>query len=116
MTVKNNPTEGGGTDITYDRVFLPSLEEMYIAKQQSGDGAYHPYWKMMAGTDSPAPLWTNNDRYKSYALENQTSAQYVRLRSAHVGSCNRAWYVSASGSVGSHYSTDTLRALPLVAI
>ena len=116
VTVKNNPTEGGGTDITYDRVFLPSLEEMYIAKQQSGEGAYHPYWKMRAGTDSPAPLWTNNDRYKSYALENQTSAQYVRLRSASVGHCNYAWYVYASGGVFSSGSTDTLRALPLVAI
>lgn len=116
VTVKNNPTEGGGTDITYDRVFLPSLEEMYIAKQQSGEGAYHPYWKMRAGADSPVPLWTNNDRYKSYALENQTSAQYVRLRSAHVGYCSYAWHVSTSGSVYSNYGTYTLRALPLVAI
>lgn len=116
VTVKNNPTEGGGTDITYDRVFLPSLEEMYIAKQQSGEGAYHPYWKMRAGTDSPVPLWTNNDRYKSYALENQTSAQYVRLRSASVGNCNYTWSVHTSGSVSGYSSTGALRALPLVAI
>lgn len=116
VTVKNNPTEGGGTDITYDRVFLPSLEEMYIAKQRSGEGAYHPYWKMRAGTDSPVPLWTNNDRYKSYALENQTSAQYVRLRSADVGYCNGTWSVYASGYVYYISSTGALRALPLVAI
>lgn len=116
VTVKNNPTEGGGTDITYDRVFLPSLEEMYIAKQQSGEGAYHPYWKMRAGTDSPVPLWTNNDRYKNYALENHTSAQYVRLRSANVGHCYHAWHVHTSGGVYDYGSTGALRALPLVAI
>lgn len=116
VTAKNTPTEGGGTDITYDRVFLPSLEEMYITKQSDGEGAYHPYWKMRAGTDSPVPWWKENDRYKSYALENQTSAQYVRLRAAYVGSCTNAWYVSASGNVYNVSSTYALRALPLVAI
>ena len=117
VTVKNNPTEGGGTDITYDKVFLPSLEEMYVTKQVSGEGPYHPYWKLRAGTESPVPQYKNNDRYKSYALENQTSAQYVRLRSASVGFCNYAWYVGASGYVGnSFFSTNAFCALPLVVI
>lgn len=116
VTAKNTPTESRGTDITYDRVFLPSLEEMYIAKQSDGEGGYHPYWKMRAGTDSPVPWWKDNDRYKSYALENQTSAQHVRLRSASVGYCHYPWTVSASGCVNYSYSTSAMRALPLVAI
>ena len=116
VTAKNTPTESRGTDITYDRVFLPSLEEMYIAKQSDGEGGYHPYWKMRAGTDSPVPWWKDNDRYKSYALENQTSAQHVRLRSAYVGNCNHTWSVYTSGYVTSNSSTNALRALPLVAI
>lgn len=116
VTAKNTPTESRGTDITYDRVFLPSLEEMYIAKQSDGEGGYHPYWKMRAGTDSPVPWWKDNDRYKSYALENQTSAQHVRLRSASVGYCISAWAVYASGSVNSNSSAYAMRALPLVAI
>lgn len=116
VTAKNTPTESRGTDITYDRVFLPSLEEMYIAKQSDGEGGYHPYWKMRAGTDSPVPWWKDNDRYKSYALENQTSAQHVRLRSAYVGNCIYTWYVYASGYVTNAYSTNALRAVPLVAI
>lgn len=116
VTAKNTPTESRGTDITYDRVFLPSLEEMYIAKQSDGEGGYHPYWKMRAGTDSPVPWRKDNDRYKSYALENQTSAQHVRLRSADVGGCNSTWYVRASGYVGSANSAGAVRALPLVAI
>ena len=117
VTAKNTPTEGGGTDVTYDKVFLPSLEEMYITKQSDGEGAYHPYWKMRAGTDTPAPWWKDNDRYKNYALENHTSAQYVRLRSANVGNCNNTWGMNTSGDVNSgSISTGALRALPLVAI
>ena len=116
VTAKNTPTESRGTDITYDRVFLPSLEEMYIAKQSDGEGGYHPYWKMRAGTDSPVPWWKDNDRYKSYALENQTSAHTVRLRSANVGHCSYTWNVYTSGYVSYNGSTYAMRALPLVAI
>ena len=116
VTAKNTPTEGGGTDVTYDKVFLPSLEEMYITKQSDEEGAYHPYWKMRAGTDSPVPWWKENDRYRSYALENQTSAQYVRLRSAFVGNCISTWIVYASGIVLNYTSANAMRALPLVAI
>lgn len=116
VTAKNNPTEGGGTDITYDRVFLPSLEELYVTRQIAGEGEYHKYWKLRAGTTSPVPQYKENDRYKNYALENHTSAQYVRLRSAYVGYAYYVWIVNPSGYVHYNGATNAWRGVPLIVI
>lgn len=116
VTAKNDPTEGGGTDVTYDKVFLPSLEEMHITKQKAGEGEVHKYWKIRSCATSPVPWYQANDKYIHYALENHTSAQYVRLRSARVGYACSTWGVYPSGSVYNHYATIAWRSAPLIII
>ena len=115
-TFKNTVQEGGGIEYTYDKVFLPSLEEMYITKQNAGEGAYHKYWKIRAGATTPVSQYKENDRYKNYALENHTSAQYVRLRSAGSGIACGTWHIDPSGRVHNGNATNAYRALPLIVI
>ncbi|MBQ8707746.1 MAG: hypothetical protein IJ523_06655 [Succinivibrionaceae bacterium] len=119
VTALNTVTDGGGNETTYDRFFLPSLEQEYIAPQVSGaEGAYWPYWKERLGLTSPQAQGTGgaNAKHIRYAIENHTSSQHVRLRSAHRGVVNYAWYVGASGNAGSYNATHAYRPAPACVI
>lgn len=100
---------------TYDTFFLPSLEQMYCTPQLAGvEGPYWEYWKR--ALELPSPALTGQDhtypRYKTYAVNAQTSSQYVRLRSANRGTAANAWSVSASGFIASYYACSGNRCAP----
>ena len=116
VTYANTVNDGGEMDVTYDKVFIPSLEEMYINPQISGEGEAHEYYKRKAGTTSPLAQYGTYPQMITYAVENHTSAQAVRLRSAIRGVANRTWTVSASGDVGSSYAHSATRFCPLIVI
>lgn len=106
VTALNTVTDGGGSEITYDRFFLPSLEQEYIAPQASGvEGVYWPYWKDRLGLSRPQATGSGgaNAKHIRYSIENHTSAQAVRLRSALRAYVYYAWYVGTSGSA-SYYT------------
>ena len=86
-------------DVTYDKVFLPSLEEHYITEQKAGEGSAWEYWKEINGTASKWPWYTNTDALKVFQLSNHGSSTYRWLRSALRGYGYRAWYVNPSGYV-----------------
>lgn len=109
-------TGGNTPDITYDRVFLPSLEQMYCVPQKAGEGEYHEYWKRRSGLTSPNAQYSTNPNMITYAVENHTSSQLVRLRSAHRGYANFTWYVGSSGTVYGTYASYSNRFAPLVVI
>ena len=109
-------TGGNTPDITYDRVFLPSLEQMYCVPQKAGEGEYHEYWKRRSGLTSPNAQYSTNPNMITYAVENHTSPQGVRLRSAHHGYAYYTWLVYSSGNVGNYYASFALRFAPLVVI
>ena len=111
-TVNDDP--GGNTpDITYDKVFIPSLEQMYIDPQKAGEGEYHEYWKRRSGLTSPMAQYSTYPQIITYAVENHTSPQHVRLRSASRGNANSAWFVTSSGFVTNSYSSNSNRFSPL---
>lgn len=87
-------------DITYDKVTLISLEQMYIEPQAAGEGEAHEYYKELNGTAKKFQWWQTYEILKTFAVENPTSPQYVRLRSAYRYSAFSTWYVDSSGSVG----------------
>jgi len=108
---------GGNTpDITFDKVFLPSLEEMYITVQHAGEGEVHEYWRRRSGLTEPAPWYKADPHYVTYAVENHTSPQYVRLRSAYRGNAYNTWGVSSSGYVSGYSASGAFRFAPLVVI
>ena len=99
-------TDIGTTEDTYDKFFLPSLEQEYIVPQLADvEGPYWPYWKQRMDLSSPQNLYqsssvTNaNPFHIRYAIENHNSAQNVRLRSARRGNAYNAWFVSSTGYV-----------------
>ena len=114
VTYTNTVQDGGEADITYDKVFLPSLEQMYYNHQISGEGNAHEYWKRRSGSKTKLPQYQALPRMVTYAVENHTSPQYVRLRSAHRGNAYSAWYVLSSGNAYYNYATYANRFAPLV--
>ena len=100
VTYTNTVQDGGEADVTYDKVFLLSLEEIYVSPQIKGEGEYHEYWKQKSGSTTPLRQYGTYPKMITYAVENHVSPQGVRLRSANRGNANSTWYVSTSGGVG----------------
>ena len=86
-------------DITYDKVTLISLEQMYIEPQAAGEGEAHEYYKELNGTAKKFQWWQTYEILKTFAVENPTSPQYVRLRSASRNGACFTWLVGSSGYV-----------------
>ena len=115
-TYTNTVNDGGNADITYDKVILPSLEQIYVSPEISGEGHYHDYWKQKSGANSPLAQFGTYPNMITYAVENHTSAQLVALRSARRPGANIRWGVYSSGYVNHGYASSAWRFSPLVAI
>lgn len=115
-TFANTVNDGGGEDTTYDRVFIPSMEQMYCAPQIKGEGTYLEYWKQRSGATAPLAQWGTYPNIITYAVENHTSPQFIRLRSANRGGASNTWFVHSSGYVGYDYASYAYRFAPLVVI
>lgn len=107
--------DGNVDDITYDRVFLSSLEQMYCVPQHAGkEGEYWEYYKRLLGRTTSAPTSQTYARLRKYALNAATSAQYCFRRSATRGLANHVWCVHTSGYVGTYNASSALRCAPSV--
>ena len=87
---------------------------MYYNPQILGEGNAHEYWKRRSGSKTKLPQYQALPRMVTYAVENHTSPQYVRLRSANRGNANSTWYVNSSGNANSNNATGAFRFAPLV--
>ena len=117
VTYANTVNDEGAEDITYDYVTLPSLSQMFIKPQTSGEGDVHTYWKRRSGRTTPCEWYTNYPNMIEYSIANKTSPQYVRLRSAYQGIACHTWFVDASGNVYYYGHTSFAYAFsPLVCI
>lgn len=103
-------------DITYDKVTLISLEQMYIEPQAAGEGEAHEYYKELNGTAKKFQWWQTYEILKTFAVENPTSPQHVRLRSANRGYAYNTWLVGSSGGVSSGTASGALRPASLMFI
>lgn len=115
-TFANTVNDGGGEDTTYDRVFIPSMEQMYCAPQIKGEGTYLEYWKQRSGATAPLAQWGTYPNIITYAVENHTSPQNMRLRSASRGYASDTWCVYSSGHVNNYCASSATRFAPLVVI
>ena len=103
-------------DITYDKVTLISLEQMYIEPQAAGEGEAHEYYKELNGTAKKFQWWQTYEILKTFAVENPTSPQYVRLRSAYRSYAYNTWSVYSSGHVSSGNASSAIRPASLMFI
>lgn len=103
-------------DITYDKVTLISLEQMYIEPQAAGEGEAHEYYKELNGTAKKFQWWQTYEILKTFAVENPTSPQYVRLRSAYRYNAYYTWLVYSSGYVSYGNASSAFRPASLMFI
>lgn len=109
--------DSNAEDVTYDKVFLSSLEQMYCVPQFSGkEGEYWEYYKRLLGRTTPAPTSATYPRLIKYALNAATSAQYCVRRSATRSTATTVWYVDTSGHVPTNGAYSALRCAPSVFI
>ena len=95
----NTVTDDGSAVVTYDKIFLPSLQEIYCSPQVSGEGEFWPYWRERTGAKSPQTLFQTYPLRITHDLAQRTVGRYVRLRSANRGGGGTAFYVDSSGNV-----------------
>lgn len=100
VTYGNTVTDDGSAVVTYDKIFLPSLQEIYCSPQVSGEGTYWPYWKERTGAKTPQALWQTYPLRITRYLAQRTVGRNVRLRSAARGTGGNAFGVLSSGHVG----------------
>lgn len=112
VTYGNTVTDDGSAVVTYDKIFLPSLQEIYCSPQVSGEGTYWPYWKERTGAKTPQALWQTYPLRITRDLAQRTVGRDVRLRSASRGGGCYAFYVYSSGNVGTWSAFYARRCAP----
>ena len=114
VTTALNTVEGYAdtTETTMDRIFLPSLQEMYINPQLADvEGIDWDYNKALALEAGLTGKFQRSQTYtilKKYNIGDQSSAAHVWLRSCLRGHATNAWYVTSSGGVSNgtaHYAS-----------
>lgn len=105
------------TETTYDKVFLPSIEQLYtVPDLMDAEGEAWDYWKQKAeeaGIDGwlAQSATTSNAQRITYRIDNTSSASIVWLRSPY-----RTTYtvrdVNGSGSINNYSAHGTYRCCP----
>lgn len=105
-------SDDGSAVVTYDKIFLPSLQEIYCSPQVSGEGVYWPYWKERTGAKTPQGLWKTYPLRITRGLAQRTVGLYVWLRSAGRSNGCYALGVSSSGNVGNWHAISATHFAP----
>ena len=112
VTYGNTVTDDGSAVVTYDKIFLPSLQEIYCSPQVSGEGTYWPYWKERTGAKTPQALWKTYPLRITRDLAQRTVGRFVRLRSASRGGGDNTFGVGSSGHVNLWSGFSATRSAP----
>lgn len=114
VTYGNTVTDDSSAVVTYDKIFLSSLQEIYCSPQVSGEGTgYWPYWKERTGAKTPQTLWQTYPLRITRDLAQRTVGRNARLRSADIRSNdNGTFIVDSSGYVGTWRAVGAGRCAP----
>ena len=112
VTYGNTVIDDSNAVVTYDKIFLPSLEEIYCSPQVSGEGTYWPYWKERTGAKTPQALYQAYPLRITRDLAQRTVGRNVRLRSANRGDGGNSLTASSNGNVNTWTSIDAIRCAP----
>ena len=99
-------------ETTYDKIYLPALEQMSIEPELTGEGSTWDYWKRASNMTTKMKKWQTYPQIRTFAIENHTSPQSVRLRSAYRGDSCHTWYVYSSGHVSGSTAVVAHRCAP----
>ena len=115
ITLANTVSDGGVTDITYDKVFLASFVEMNI-NINTDEGTPHEYWQRRTNSKTKLEPWKSYPCMIRYSAANHTSPQYVFSRSANRGNAYSVMCVGTDGGVSNSSAWYSLTYAPLVFI
>ena len=113
-----NTVEGSAEtqETTYDKVFLPSLQEMYITPQLADvEGVDWDFYKDLAedaGLTGKFAWYNTYPVLIKYRIDSTTSPVYVWLRSCYRGNTHNSWRVNGSGHVSSYNAYSGYRGCP----
>ena len=121
-TIGNNQKYAGQKFVTYDKVFLHSFNQSNITTdyltQFDNEGERWEYYRRLAdgvsnlNTNGMFTIWNTYPILIRYAINAQTTAQYVFSRSARLGIAYGVYYVSTSGACGYTNASYGNRSLP----
>lgn len=115
ITLANTVSDGGVTDITYDKVFLASFVEMNI-NINTDEGTPHEYWQRRTNSKTKLEPWKSYPCMIRYSAANHTSPQFVFSRSANRGLAYGVMLVSTGGGVYNSSAWNSNAYAPLVFI
>ena len=115
-TFANTVNDEGVEDITYDYVTLPSLSQMFIEPQRSGEGDVHTYWKRRSGRTTPCVRGNVNSNMISYQVANHAKSVKCRIRSSVKDYAGNAWFIDNNGGIYGNASSSNDMFCPLVCI
>ena len=103
-------------DTTYDLVFLPSLEQHFLATNEAAmkglEGDAWEYWMRAAESSTPLALWQTYPQLITYAINAKTSPQIVWTRSAYRSYGSTTFIVTSSGYVSRSSARSASRCAP----
>ena len=85
---------------------------MSINPQKAGEDDVWEYWKRASGMAEKMQQYKTYPQIRTFAIENHTSPQNVRLRSANRGNSNNTWYVNSDGNVNNNNANWANRCAP----
>lgn len=113
ITLANTVSDGGVTDITYDKVFLASFAEMNININVE-EGTPHEYWQRRTNSKTKLEPWKQYPCMIRYSAANHTSPQFVFSRSAYRGNASNVMHVYTDGGVYNTGAWNSNTYAPLV--
>ena len=118
VTTALNTVEGleDATETTYDKIFLPSMTQMYATEQYAEDEPWEYYQTLAAQAGVTGRFKTGSSNVyevlKNYSIADTTSAVNARLRSAARGNASYTWYVNSTGYFTSATASTAFRGCP----
>lgn len=110
-TVRNTSIYNGETDTTYDKMYLPSCEQVYMGAYSSTyngvEGEAWAYYKKMAASPT-----INSLAARAIIPLGSTSADYAWLRSANLSYVYAEFVIYSSGSRSNNSSDNAYRFAP----
>ena len=73
----------GDSEDTYDKFFLPALEQMHYMPAAAGEGASWGYWRRASGSEGLLERHKPFPQMVAFAIENHAAPTRVALRSPH---------------------------------
>ncbi|MCD8206438.1 MAG: DUF6273 domain-containing protein, partial [Bacteroidales bacterium] len=116
VTTALNTVDGmdlGTLEDTYDRFFLPALNQQNISPQLAGEGDIWEYWQKATGSSSTISRDNVAGTYPLfYDISDKVTARAVWLRSASRSTATSVWYVTSTGAVTNSTAYNGFRCAP----